>query len=375
MRRRKIESAASVRPQVPVTRLRPKTSTGRQYDAGPLGQSVRASLESSFAPKGGVTYVDHLADWKSGQKPESLIRPFRKPDHSYRRDELLSDPRAPGSNLKRDHAQAVRELSRASAERNTNAWLEPQGKTRLLSASLQSGLGMLASRPLSELQAELDGPLREARRRPRSSMGLLRPHAAEGKKYDETSIRSRKQVEQDSNRVPRWRDPEIRKEQGPTSEHTLSDQETDEMEGYVDRLYCRVTDTQLDDAAQRLHDEYKGGFRSKIGGHISKRLQVSKQVFPHEHAQREYMLKERRRLGELIFVVHALYIRRRWVCRAKKTTLHEILREPFRCMISLLQCDWTIAVCSECSCTAICYLTLRDQSLSQVHAHLAAAMG
>lgn len=341
MRRRKIESAASVRPPVPVVRLRPKTSTGRQYDVDrKLGQSVRASLESSFAPQGGVTYVDHLADWKSGQKPNSLLRPFRKPDHSYRRDELLSDPMAPGSNLKRDQAQAVRELSRASAERNTTGWLEPHGKARLVSASLQPSLGVLAGRPISELQSELDGPLREARRRPRSSMGLQRAHAADGSNSDDASIWSqkpRKPSEHDCNLVPQWRDPRLLQEQATKLERTPSgDQEADNVQGYVDGLYYHVTDIQLDDAAQKLHDEYKSGFRSKIGGHISKRLQVSKQVFPHEHAQRDYNVKEQRRLGDLIYVVHALYIRRRWVCRPKKTTLNEILREPFRCTFEIL---------------------------------------
>jgi len=336
MRRRKIESAASVRPAAPAVRLRPKTSVGRQReDTGLLGQSARASLESSFAPRGIITYVDHLADWKSGQKPESLLRPFRKPDHSYRRDELLSDPRAPGSNIKRDQAQAVRKLTRANAERNTNGWLEPHGKKRLLSASLQPVLGKIAGRPVSELQTELDGPLREARRRPRSSMGLVRSDASENFNGIDARISSenlhRKQPVQDKSRIPRWRDPDIRRERAETTEDSPSEErETDGTGGYVDDLYYRVTDAQLDDAAQRLNDEYHGGFRSKVGGHILKRLLVSQQVFPHEHAQRENNKKERKRLGGLIYVVHALYRARRWICRPKKIALHEILREPYR---------------------------------------------
>ena len=56
---------------------------------------------------------------QAGQKVGSMLRPFRQPDHLYKRSDLVRDTRAPGVNPKRDAAVAVREVSKPAAERST----------------------------------------------------------------------------------------------------------------------------------------------------------------------------------------------------------------------------------------------------------------
>jgi hypothetical protein len=74
------------------------------------------------------TYVDHLLEWQAGQKTSasgssvSQLKPFRKPDHVFSRSELIREVNEPGQNPKREQALAVRELSRAGAERNTQGY-------------------------------------------------------------------------------------------------------------------------------------------------------------------------------------------------------------------------------------------------------------
>jgi len=347
----------------PRPRARPATSGGVRREDAPSAtppatrvQSAQSRLHSSFVPQPGEGYVGHLLSWQAGQKTGTLLRPFRKPNHAYKRSDLLRDPRAPGYDPRREHAAGVRELSRAGAERNTQGWLASQGQRRLFSASAQSSLGALAGRPVSELQTELHGRLREEIRRPRTSTGAHRSswgdatepwdHAldADGDSLercaspvvfsnDVSGAGSRAAIDAKTGaptkRVPRWR--EALNACGHADGN--ADEHDSEPVGYVDKLYYRVTDVALDHKAQALHNEYKAGFCSKVGGNITKRVQVGSEVFHRQYAVREYEQKVRRRLGNLIYAIHAAYRQRRWVCRCKMAPLEEILREPYRYML------------------------------------------
>ena len=357
MRRRKAQSPPRLAP-----RVRPMTGVQREgaVTAATRVQSAQPRLRTPFAPQPGEGHVSHLLSWQAGQKLGTLLRPFRKPDHAYKKSDLLRDPRAPGYNPKREQAAAVRELSRAEAERNTEGWLAREGQRRLLSASVQSRLGALAGSPVSELQTELHGRLREAIRRPRTSSGAYRSswsHATEtwdhvqqtepegrmspvafwnGVSSEEDPAVLDAQEGVPIKRVPRWR---IALNSQGHADGDVEDRSSEDV-GYMDKLYYKVTDVALDHKAQALHNEYKAGFCSKVGGNITKRLQVGTQHFQRQYATRQYEQRVRKRLGNLIYAIHAVFKQRRWVCRCKMVPLEEILREPFRYMlISLEQFD------------------------------------
>jgi hypothetical protein len=110
----------------------------------------------------------------------------------------------------------------------------------------------------------------------------------------------------------------------------IMDEQDEESQGFVDSLYHEVTDVELDQIVQKLHKQYHDGFRSKVGGHRAKRSEISKLVFPLQNAQREYREKIRRRLGDMILVVHVVFKNRKWTCRPKKVKVKEILGWPYR---------------------------------------------
>ena len=89
----------------------------------------------------------------------------------------------------------------------------------------------------------------------------------------------------------------------------------------------------LDHKAQALHNQYTKGFSSKTGGNHALRLNISRQLFWRQHADRENEEKLRRRQGSLIFVIHAVFQSRKWICRAKKVSLETILEKPYRYML------------------------------------------
>ena len=356
MRRRKAQSPPRLAPRV-------RPTTGVQREGAVIAvtrvQSAQPRRRTPFAPQPGEGHVSHLLSWQAGQKVGTLLRPFRKPDHAYKKSDLLRDPRAPGYDPKRETAAAVRELSRAGAERNTEGWLAREGQRRLLSASGQSRLGALAGSPVSELQTELHGRLREAIRRPRTSSGAYRSSWSDATDpwdhVQQTEPEERMSPVAFLNGVSREEDPAVLDSQGVhikrvprwrmalnSQGHADGDIEDSGQEdvGYMDKLYYKVTDIALDHKAQALHNEYKAGFCSKVGGNITKRLQVGTQHFQRQYAVRQYEQKVRKRLGNLIYAIHAVFKQRRWVCRCKMVPLEEILREPFRYMlISLEQFD------------------------------------
>ena len=247
----------------------------------------------------------------------------------------------------------MRELNRTVATKNSEGWIGRQGQRRLFSASSQSSLGLLAAKPISELQVELDWRMREEVKRPRTSMGsydaswtaapwdtvliadpdahehIVSPLEASQRKQLFTSNEHTVGGELSSG-VPF--DAKKRQDSELHSQST-SDGKDLEPPDYVDKLYYRVTDKVLDQAAQTLHNEYKHGFASKAGGHIAKRLQVAHHIFPRQYAERMYGEKMKTRLGNQILVVHALFQHRKWVCRCKKVLLPDIIREPYRYML------------------------------------------
>jgi hypothetical protein len=127
MRRRKTLTTA---PPSNVERLRVRPTTSalvRPEETRPVlfrpssSVGLRTLTDNSFQPPRGSGYVEHLNNWQAGRKEGTMLRPFRQNMYTFRKSELLVDPRAPGSNPARDLANSIRNTSRTSAERNT-AW-------------------------------------------------------------------------------------------------------------------------------------------------------------------------------------------------------------------------------------------------------------
>ena len=351
--------------------VRPTTALRQRAAPRATGRPVTAhtSARDSFMPSRSEGYVDHLSQWQMGQKSGSLLHPFRALNHALARSKLVQDPREPGHNPKRDHAEQVRDLSRESAERNTEGWLRTKGRARLRSASDRARLGHLASRPLSELESEIDGPLRVAIRRPRTSIGTRSTQwsAADRERFGPETSGSRSASDDAISNFQPVRIPSVPLPSGsaeilqrpvrdivaanaqrssnfaprvwtssvePENDEVERDAFGQEVQGYVDKLYHVVTDKELDVRAKAVHNQYRDGFRSKIyhekGGHIAKRLQMSNKIFHRQIDERQCRLKDQNRLSGLIFVVFVVFENGAWTRRPRKVVLQDILDSPRR---------------------------------------------